>query len=512
MFQQSSTNNAYLWYDLRKEVWRLYTKYERTYTNVPFLLQTLRLERINTVYVADLKIASYFLLEHMMVTKIKASRGNYYSFRGNDMRWISVDHIFRRPFWILAEELDLGEPCGKAVKKLVNIINDISGLKLGREFLTIGQMAWKLLEGFEATNGALDQKYYSNDKMYKWFKERNIYRGGLCLLNKRYAGKTMNNIYKYDKNSFFSYIMKYGKMPLGRYKICAGKPTVGFEDRLIHCKWTAKAHFDGLAPYEDKEFFLEEDLWIYGCELQELMNWYDTLSIEYIEYMVFERSEPDKQFGRFIDYYYPQKKTAKGAHRQLIKLILNNIYGKFGQCPYKTYIKQVGNQIVENNPKTFLDFEQAKTHSLAVAAKITALARTKLMRDIREATNNRPDIYYIYGDTDSMILTIPFEGAGDELGQFKFEGRFNKGKVLGKKCYMLYDGSYECHACGVNRDVLEQEMKDKTWQEADARFNYGEVFMCPTFVDGKIGLRPRALSRGFEKTTLNTLYDVYEGE
>lgn len=504
-------SKAYLWYDLRNEVWHLYDSYEETYDSVEFLIDHIANTFIDTLFVADLKIAQYYL-QNYKITHIRANKGNFYKFKLKDVDWISIDHVFRKPFVELCKELGFGEASGANVKKVVEAINSISNFKLGKDFTTIGNLAWKIFETFGVPNN-IRKKYFSNDKKYKWFEERNIYKGGLCISNRKFTGVEIKNLYKYDKNSFFSWVMKYGKMPMGHSNVCKGKPVSGIEDRLLHIKWSAQTRFEGLAPLEDKELFLGYDMWLWGCELLELMNWYETLEIEYIEYMVFEYSEPDKQMGRFVDYYYPQKKTATGIYRTLVKLILNNIYGKFGECPYGTYSKQENGKIISYQSEEYIDYELAKDRSLAVASKITSLARTELLRSIRVACKGRPDKYFVYCDTDSMILTIPYNGYGNELGQFKFEGNFKKGKVLGKKCYMLWDGAhYECHAAGINRAYLEQDINGRDWYDANDRFSYGQKFKSPIFSKGKIILVDRELTDKNSIEKIDSLYEVYEEE
>lgn len=513
MMKEYSTTKAYLWYDYRVDIWRLYDGYETEYSSFELLME--RLKGKEQVFVGDLKLAQY----HMegKKTNINYQRGKYYKFRLRNIEWISIDHMWNKPFETLCKKLELGEPSGKNVKAIVDNINEFSQYKLGSDFITASSFAWKLFcdksnHGIVCESGGqtwLFGKYVQTENLYRLWNEREIYRGGLCIVNQQYQGKTVNGLYKYDKNSFYPWVMSTGKMPMGLCTTTTKRP-LNIEDAVIHIKWTAKSKFDGLAPYLDKEFICD-DMWIWGCELLELMNWYDTLDIEYIEYMVWTHNEVDKQMIRHITEAFEGKQNSSGIKRELNKLLMNSIYGKFAENCYQHTVKEQDGIVEEKTNRDMIFGKKSKTRNLAVSAKIAALARTELMRSIREATNNRPDIYYVYGDTDSMILTIPYDKVSDKLGDFKFEGRFEKGKVLGKKCYMLYDGDrYECHACGVNRDVLENEMNTKTWEDADRRFNYDEEFMCPTFANGTIQKRKRALSRGYEKHTFDNIYHVYE--
>ena len=292
-----------------------------------------------------------------------------------------------------------------------------------------------------------------------------------------------------------------------------GKPDT-MKDILIHAKISGVSTWCGLATLNDKDDFLEQDVYIWSDELEELTHWYD-LTIDYIEYWTWSNCSPDPTFGKFVDYYFPQKKSANGLRRRGVKLILNNTNGKFGQKP-EFYRYSIKNGKMRKGKRPALDFSHVR--SLAVASKITSLARTWLMRSIRKATNNRPDLYFVYGDTDSMILTIPFDNIGDELGDFKFEGFFHKGVILNKKCYMLYNenNGYECHACGVNRRALEDEIKTKDWNSARQIFNYNNEFFCPTAIQVKGGkiikMIKRQLTDGNSISNWNTVYGFFEGE
>ena len=512
--KEYSTINAYLWYDYRVNVWRLYDGYETEYDSFELLME--RLKGKQQVFVADLKLAQYHMIGKK--TNLNYKKGKYYKFRLRDIWWISIDHMWNKPFEVLCKTLNLGEPSGANVKIIVDNINGFSQYKLGTDFITASMFSWKIYCDYcnhpmitydQYGSKWLFGKYYQTEQLYKLWNDREIYRGGLCLINQRYIGRTVKGLYKYDKNSFYPWVMSTGKMPMGKCTTTKKRP-LNIEDAVIHIQWTAKSKFEGLAPYDDKEFICD-DMWIWGCELLELMNWYETFDIEYIEYMVWPHNEVDKQMVRYITNAYQGKQSSVGIQRELHKLKMNSIYGKFGENCYKHITKEIDGAIQESIDRGFVIGDKAPTRNVAVSAKITALARAELLRSIRVATNERPDLYYVYGDTDSMILTIPYDNVGKNLGEFKFEGRFQKGRVLGKKCYMLYDGEkYECHACGVNRDVLENEMNAKTWEEASMRFNYDEEFMCPTFVNGTIQKRKRVLSRGYEKHTFDNIYHVYE--
>lgn len=490
------------------------------YESVDLMFWSFKNSPIKTVYMADCLIQFSFIRDYcernnVTITNIIKQDSTIFKMRIHGIDIINCDNIWRAPFNILCKELNLGEPSAKAVENLVEAIESI-GIDRGLSFkhgnyFTIGSLAWKSLHTFSNVEDIMYKVYPMNYDRWKWFEKHNIYKGGLCLINKRYQGKDIDRLYKYDKNSFYLSVMKYGNMPKGIMRQVDGAPE-RMENVLVHAIITGISKFPGLAPFEDKEDFLEKEVYMWSDELQELTHWYD-MEIDIIEHWTWNEFSPDKTLGRFADYYYPQKKSATGIRRHGVKLIINNTNGKFGQAP-AFYRYKFENGEFKKGQRAAIDFQHIR--SLAVASKITSLARTWLLRSIREATKNRPDKYYVYGDTDSMILTIPYKHTGDELGEFKFEGYFDKGVILNKKCYMLYseDEGYECHACGVNQRALQEATNGKKWNEAREIFNYDKDFLCPTVVTVKGGkyvkMMPHKITDGTNATNWNVVHGCFE--
>lgn len=500
-----------------------------SYGSIAELMFGLRDYKVEKVFMADTQIQFSYLFDYAKrekkkLTKIITRGGSVYSFTMEGVRFVSCDYIYNAPFTALCRELNLGNPSGKAVHKLVGYIEDLGEDKfsfINGDYSTIGALSWKWLsQGFCGIHtDVFGARYNNHFNMDDWdfFKKKHIYKGGLCLLNSKYRGKDMTNLYKYDKNSFFLWVMVSGNMPCGRYVKKKGKPQ-SLRDKVIHIRGNGITKFPGIAalsigvqPMED---FVDEDLWLWGDELEELMNWYD-FDVEWIEYLEWQVNKPDSEFRKFALHFFPQKSAADGIRRRGVKLIINNSYGKWGENPVRSHFNYDKGQLTESKP--FILYKSG-VRSLAVASKITALARTELLRSIRTACRNQPDKYFVYGDTDSMILTIPLgeDEIGENLGDFKFEGRWEKGVFLGKKCYLLYEEKegYEAHACGVNRASLQAAMVGKTWEEVRQFFDYDKEFMCPAIVSGEGGkyrtLVPRVISKGYTNSNFNSISNAYE--
>lgn len=483
-----------------------------------------------TYFMAQTKMQFSYIIDyckrHNVKCNVKASNGTeIFSLSVGPCNFRSVDYVFNKPFMKLVKEfkLDYG---AKGVEQLVELIEKASAPYsfIGKEYLTISKLAMLNLEEY-APKDYINWRYpCSTETLYKFIKDNDIYRGGINFLNENFKNKELNGIYKYDKNSYFAYIMKHGNLPVGHRYLKKGKPEK-LQDVLVHVRLTGGARFEGIYPYKNRvgsvvQFFLEEEIWIWADELKALMNYYDFIEIDYIEYYEWLWNKPDEQFGKFVDHFFEQKKTSTGVRRYFVKRILNGAYGKLGQSPIRSNFKIKDGKLVQT--KEYNNYNEK--YSVVVASKITALARAWLLNDIYAATDGRPDLYFVYCDTDSMMLLKPIQNTGDDLGDYKDEGPepgkpWAKAKYLGCKCYMLYDGAhYECHAAGVNKEALEREVSKLDWNDAMRKFTYGETFYVPTLVTEN-GIKITALLakklknlNDFEidETTWNSTYGVYE--
>jgi len=193
-------------------------------------------------------------------------------------------------------------------------------------------------------------------------------------------------------------------------------------------------------------------------------------------------------FQGYVDYFYSLKFRYKREGNlvcfELTKLMLNSLYGKFGQR--KTNLKALG----DCDP---WDFSTERVYSLvtgkwgveyrfggkawfstkggesyhsfpAIAAHITSYARLQLYRLVESV--KRSNCFYI--DTDSLIINeegyktlLPFIREG-ELGNLKLEGVATYLAIYAPKDYVLDE---EVKIKGVRRDAVwlddrtvEQEM------------------------------------------------------
>lgn len=197
---------------------------------------------------------------------------------------------------------------------------------------------------------------------------------------------------------------------------------------------------------------------------------YSTAEIElFVEYggtftivqgLVFQRKA--KLFSNFVDKYYKLRIEAQSngntALSFVCKILLNSLYGKFGQSGVKQQIEQVNKsrikEIIDNGGNVHILSENymvcqegavVEHEFVAIAAYVTSYARVLLYRIIVSCGND-----YIYCDTDSVHCTnISFDTSTD-LGKLKLE-KEDTVIYLGKKLYFPKSG--EPKAKGIGRAI-----------------------------------------------------------
>lgn len=146
-------------------------------------------------------------------------------------------------------------------------------------------------------------------------------------------------------------------------------------------------------------------------------------------------------FDEYIDPYKEQKKRSKGALRELAKLFLNNLYGKFAtntNSSFKVaYVKDdgsLGYMIVQENEK--------KAGYIAVGSAITSYARNFTIRTAQKNYHGVDQRGFIYADTDSIHCDLaPEELVGvpvhdTEFCHWKLESCWDMAIFVRQKTYI----------------------------------------------------------------------------
>lgn len=277
----------------------------------------------------------------------------------------------------------------------------------------------------------------TDDKFDEYFR-RYYYKGGRVEVYKTFG----KNLFYYDVNSLYPYVMlnkmpvgspirtkKYMKEKIGFYKIELKEE---YESQIsILCKKTKTGNY--YVNGKKGEIF-----YLTSCELDELKT---TTKVKILDGYYFDRKE--EIFTDYVNHYFELKKNAKDeSERYFSKLMLNSLYGKFGQ-------KINGQNIVmdtDNNKSDSIVYDvenglllvdvrrHLKFRGVYIAAWITALARMNhylLMKQI-----GFEHVYYC--DTDSIITDKKMK-ISEKIGGLKLEMEIKEGVFLMPKVYGIID-------------------------------------------------------------------------
>ena len=359
------------------------------------------------------------------------------------------------------------------------------------DYITAGGLAKKTMlkfmfnridekENIEIFHNAFPMSF----KLDKELRSHDLYAGGLCIINPHKQGKVQHQIYKYDVNSMYPAMMRNMKYPIGKCKLVNK-----MDDKHLYILKIRKLYGvmkrNKVPVWRDsvsgdmREIIDEpDDRYIWREELEEYEKWYD-LEYKTIEIIQFESAFP-KGMKKFIDTFYTMKSTNKGAIKNGAKLFLNSSYGKLSQrlermnCFYELDESGVVHLVREN-----LHEDLNGMMSIIVGSRITSQARITLLRYIDAICDGNPKDNLLYCDTDSVHALKSFSDTDDKmLGKMKCEGIYESALYLAPKTYMLYDGEYEVHCKGVNTDVVKNEIKHLSFDDAVKRFNVGQMFTC----------------------------------
>ena len=176
------------------------------------------------------------------------------------------------------------------------------------------------------------------------------------------------------------------------------------------------------------------ELILTGVDLELMFKHYHVIVYEYMGGYMFKQIE-----GIFKDYihkYMKIKEVSEGAVRELAKLLLNNLYGKFA-----TSTDATGKVPILDPETDVLDLvtgEKDTKESIytAVGSYITSYARETTITACQQNYER-----FIYADTDSLHVVGFDEPLGIQmhdthLGCWKFEGEFVRGKFVRAKTYI----------------------------------------------------------------------------
>lgn len=291
---------------------------------------------------------------------------------------------------------------------------------------------------------------------------RKSYRGGITKVNNKYAGVDIYDAISFDVNSLYPSVMYQNVMPIGEGKIFSNVEECLNEHRyayiVVVVVTTAKikegyhafignqSGFSYARQYSYDDYLENKVLYLWGKEFNLFKMCYEG---QYAISKVVGWKTAKYVFKDYIDRWYHLKETTTNpVEKQLAKLMLNSLYGKFGMNDTRISKMPVGcseDKILYESDETSCVYYYKE-----VASYITSLARCKLVTFMQMCGDD-----FIYCDTDSLYLKghdIPdhFLPVIDDkkLGFWKYEGHYKHFRAWKAKCYLKQ----------LDNDVIERKI------------------------------------------------------
>lgn len=276
------------------------------------------------------------------------------------------------------------------------------------------------------------------------------------------------NLYYYDVNSLYPYIMKTFDMPggvpvwHGHFENQDLSNLFGFIEAYVI---TPEGMNRPFLPLRDKKtntlFFPTGDF--VGVYYSEELKYAQGLGYKIVPIRGYLFEKKPSPFNNFITTLYEERvkanKRGDTAMGYVYKLFMNSLYGRFGIqaestitiiCDKRKYesmlYKKNFSEAFKLSEEYYLvsyisnkahgldtDWNPPRISAVQLSAAITACSRIFMYKFI-----SREDCYYT--DTDSAVLGSPLEEeflSSTELGKFKLENKVEEGYFLAPKSYAL---------------------------------------------------------------------------
>lgn len=316
-------------------------------------------------------------------------------------------------------------------------------------------------------------------------KVRHSYKGGFTYLNPLYKEQETGSGIVFDKNSMYPAKMVQEILPIGwpeefddKYQYDEFYPLY---TQTLTCSFELKPgkiptiQLKNL-PYFQGNEYLESSgdelvtLTLAKPDYELFMENYDVNIMSFDGGYKFQGYKGI--FDDYINHWTEQKIKAKregnGSLYSVSKLMLNSLYGRFGLNPIAgkkiPYLDESG--VVKY---TTLPPEHRDSIYVAVASFITAYARADIIRSSQAIRDYSLKKYgfdaYVYSDTDSIHCLLSRDDLPElskfmqiddyELGAWKLESEFSRGKYLRQKCYIEadFDGKITSTIAGLPKHL-----------------------------------------------------------
>lgn len=308
---------------------------------------------------------------------------------------------------------------------------------------TLPSMALQLFKQFYTKDFCRLEDYHLNAIQKAYYGGRvEVYRLGVIH-------GTINH---YDVNSLFPSVMLGGRYPDTDSISVTLKPDFKREGIFEGSVYIPRTDYPCL-PVRDNELIFPYGFvngsWPYP-EIRQLLE--DGGKIIKCKEAI-EFDEVEEPFTGYVKYCYKHRQESKTELDNVFwKLMLNSLYGKFGQTSAL--------EMIFDDREVILD-AKAKHANIIWSAYTTSYARLALLRFLRSTSS------LFYTDTDSLF-TYDVLSLGKALGQLKLEGTYSQAEFKGNKFYRV---DKLTKAKGVNRKYADEFFeKGKVTFKAPVRY------------------------------------------
>jgi len=417
------------------------------------------------------------------------------------------------------DDSELARYCKQDVTILIEALRQwaifIRGQRLGKFSLTLASQAFSAYR-----HRFMPYPLYIHTRPAAIELERAAYFGGRveCF---RIGELPPQTYYMLDVNSLYPYIMQEGLYPTKYAGILVRPPVKRIEaltrDYIVCARVRVKTSWP-LVPYRTEQDLIWPvgtfDTVLIGVELEEALRQGIVKQVATATY--YERAPI---FAAYVKELYQKRLafTAQGneAFAFFCKMLLNNLYGKFGQrargwvkigeCEpnkiafekwYDSGGKSFSVRYLGGVVEALLDMGNSRNSFVAIAACVTAAARMYLWRVMQTV----PPKHLYYVDTDSLLVDgvgyealRPYLSESKELGKLKLESSSDNVEIRGPKSYTF---GAKVKEKGVPPDATQTGPNTYTymqWQSLNGAIHGG--------VTGEVRLTPviKNLSREYKK-------------
>lgn len=299
---------------------------------------------------------------------------------------------------------------------------------------------------------------------------RSAYRGGFTYANPAYQHTRGHSGHVYDVNSLYPSVMYNRLLPYGIPRLFNGSPpTIDecCEVYIVSITFTAKVKHDHIPTIQLKnnprfrgaEYLTTIDepttIAVTNIDLALMFDHYDLHIWSYNGGLVFDATTG--LFDEYINHWSHIKENSSGGAREIAKLFLNSLYGKFGTNPDVT--PRIPYLDDDTNALRFTDGDDETQNPVytAIAVFVTSYGRDTTIRAAQKHYHR-----FMYADTDSLHLAGDDQPDGldihpTKMGCWDHEYRFVDSVFLRAKQYgeVTEDGDTVIRIAGAPQSITE---------------------------------------------------------